>query len=276
MLEGCCRSEPYIRSVAHHQFKLLMPSQVVLVTGASRGIGLAVAQELLRQGHQVAAFARTKTPELKAIIESNPHNCTLIEGDLVSLDSGAGAISLAVAHFGRLDALVLNGAAPGPFSFVRDLSDKDIEDTFCANVFSVFSFVRSAIPELRKTHGRVIFLSSALAVGGPGVSVYCATKSASNALISSVAQEEREVTFLSVDPGLVETRMATQYAEGTARLFTPGKLSPEVTQAAFKSYTADAVAVNLVALALKAPKASSGRLISWNGKEAEAASKNTV
>ncbi|KAH7099645.1 NAD(P)-binding protein [Auriculariales sp. MPI-PUGE-AT-0066] len=190
-----------------------MSSQVILVTGGSRGIGIALVDVLLQQGHQVATFVRTRTPELEALGTIHSDKLLIIQGDLTSERAGSQAVLTTVAHFGRLDSLILNGASAGPIATLLDSSTKDIVDTFSTNVFSIYAFLQAAIPFLRRTHGRVVAVSSSSASGGAGISVYGATKAALNTLIGSVAKEEPEIAFLAVDPGIVDTDMAKEYRE---------------------------------------------------------------
>ncbi|KAH7096917.1 NAD(P)-binding protein [Auriculariales sp. MPI-PUGE-AT-0066] len=249
-----------------------MSSQVVLVTGGSSGIGLALVQLLLQQGNKVANFVRTKNSELETLSAAHSSNLLIIQGDVTSDSAGNQAVAKTVAHFGRLDSLVLNAASGGPLASLLNSTTKDIVDTYATNVFSVYAFLQAAIPELRKTRGRVVVLSSFVAGGAAGISVYAATKSAVNTLIGSVAKEELDIAFLAVDPGVVDTKMAKEFRDRGGAALDPAfhKHLLNLKNEAKLVQPAD-VAVNLAFFALRLPHGEkySGTFITWNSDEAK-------
>ncbi|KAH7099165.1 NAD(P)-binding protein [Auriculariales sp. MPI-PUGE-AT-0066] len=251
-------------------------SQVFLITGGSRGIGLGVTEVLLQQGQQVVSFSRSLTPELSSLQESHPGKLFVLQGDLTSNEACANAVSKTIAHFGRLDGVVLNAASGGPFARVLDVRDEDVLSTLATNVLSAYAIVRASIPELRKSRregrgGRVAVVSSVVVGGGAGISVYCASKAALNTFVASVAQEEPDITFVAIDPGVVDTKMSKAYREEGGKVMTPEMHGWLVAvHAENKLTTPIQVGASIAAVALHAPQTMSGKFVVWNSDEVNA------
>jgi NAD(P)-dependent dehydrogenase (short-subunit alcohol dehydrogenase family) len=180
-----------------------------VVTGASKGIGLAVTQTLLDEGMRVVAASRTRTPELESL-----------DGDLIHapadfMDPGAPeqVVDRAAAEFGGLDLLVNNvgGPPPGvdmPRSSFFDASDEEWRAMFELNLFSAVRASRAAIPMLLdRGGGSIINISSVHGrVPFPNVD-YSAAKAALNNLTVSLSEEfaEQGIRVNTVSPGPVRT-----------------------------------------------------------------------
>ncbi|WFD32522.1 hypothetical protein MSPP1_003570 [Malassezia sp. CBS 17886] len=198
------------------------PTPVVLVTGASRGIGLAVVQQLVEGTKVIAparvvAMSRSVSPGLRALADSpRGESLLLVQGDVTSDADNARVVHEAVARWDRLDALVLNA---GTFADRRlsDMASDDFRQVMDTNVTSLVSILRPAIPHLRQTHGRVVFLSSGAAMKATAAwASYNASKAAANAISRTLANEEPDIACFAVRPGVVDTDMVTSIRSSKA------------------------------------------------------------
>lgn len=186
--------------------------KVALVTGGSRGIGLAIARALLERGAKVAITATSDatlqagTAALKAVSEAAA--VLPICADVRRHDQVEQAIDTAVRHFGGLDVLV-NNAGVRVFRSVADMSVEEWHRVIETNVNGVFYSCHAALPHLRaRGGGWIISVSSLAGVNSfPEAAAYCASKAALNAFSESLMQEVRQdgIRVSYVMPGSVRT-----------------------------------------------------------------------
>ena len=181
-----------------------MKEQVVLVTGASGGLGTYVTQAFLDAGATVIGTSR----KIRQSDFSNPAFAG-ISGE-ISTQAGASALlNTVVERFGRLDVLAhtVGGFAGG--RPVVDTDDATFQRMFDLNVNSFFYILRASIPALRKSgRGRIIAIGSRAAMEpGAGVGAYSASKAAMVSLVKTVAAENRDagVTANAILPGTMDT-----------------------------------------------------------------------
>ncbi len=181
--------------------------KVVLITGASRGIGRALAVALSRQGAQLALAARDRAA-LAALAEELGTAPLIVPTDVADADACRRAVDETVARFGRLDVLV-NNAALGMQGIVADMSLVDLEYVFRVNVFGVVALTQAAIPHLRRQGGgQIVMISSILGKRAvPQTGGYAATKFALHALSDALRIEEAPygIAVTVVCPGSTET-----------------------------------------------------------------------
>ncbi len=213
-----------------------LAEKVVLITGASRGIGFAAAAEAARRGAHVIAVARTVggLEELDDRIQKMGGSTTLVPLDLTD---GEGIDRLGKAVFerwGHLDGIVINAAMLGPISPLSHISPKNFAKVLDINVTAPFRLIRSLDALLRKSEaGRAVFVSSSSAESAkPYWGLYAASKAALNAMAKSYAGElVNTPTRVNVFyPGAVRTAMRAKAVPGEdpMTLPTPEEIAPKI------------------------------------------------
>jgi len=197
-----------------------LAGRVALVTGASRGIGAAVAKAYAREGAHVILLARTTggLEEVDDAIQSAGGTATLLPLDLMKPDQIA-AIGPALADkFRRLDILVANAGILGPLSPVAMSSPKDWENAYKLNVMANYHLIRTLDPLLRGSDaGRAIFVTAAEAHRPPAFwSAYAGSKAALEAIVAAYAKEvaKSPLKVNIVDPGAVRTTLRSEAFPG--------------------------------------------------------------
>lgn len=182
--------------------------QTWFITGASRGFGLELTQQLLRQGHRVAATSRD-VAELRRAVGGDSADFLPLAADLAREASVADAVRATVERFGRID-VVVNNAGYGQLGALEELTDDEARANFDVNVFGTLNVIRQTMPRLRAQGGGHVINISSIAgiVGGfPGWGVYCATKFAVEGLSEALAAEAAPfgVRVTVVAPGYFRT-----------------------------------------------------------------------
>ena len=194
-----------------------LADRIALVTGASRGIGAALALQLAEAGAHVVAVARTVggLEELDDKIKTAGGSATLVPLDMKDSD-GIARLALALhERYRRLDVLVGNAGILGPLSPLGHIEPKDFDNSFAVNVTANWQLIRTMDPLLKAAPaGRAVFITSGLswmarAYCGP----YAASKAALNVLVQTYAAEtaSSNVRVNAFNPGPTRTRM---YASG--------------------------------------------------------------
>jgi NAD(P)-dependent dehydrogenase (short-subunit alcohol dehydrogenase family) len=189
--------------------------RVALVTGASRGIGAAIAQRLASDGFHVIvhyAHGAAEAREVCAAIERAGGSASLLQADL-SMSDGPQylADTLSEPH---IDVLV-NNAGIAPFEAIEDMSEGSYDRLSNVNMRSVFFVTKYLLPKLRDG-GRIVNLSSIVArTAFPGIPAYSATKGFVDVLTLQLAASlgERGITVNAVAPGVIETRLTSGLLE---------------------------------------------------------------
>ena len=195
-------------------------NKIWFVTGASKGLGLTLVQQLLAAGYAVAATSRNLA-ELRQAVPVENDRFLPLHMDLSSEDSVRQAIATTVSTLGGLD-VVVNNAGYGQLGGLEEITDQEARQNFEVNVFGLLNVLRYATPHLRQQQaGRVFNISS---VGGftgnfPGWGVYCATKFAVAGLTESYAAEVKDfgVYATVVYPGYFRTDFLTSGSLGTPK-----------------------------------------------------------
>jgi len=182
--------------------------KVWFVTGASKGLGLALIKKLLEQNYRVAATTRNVQSLISEIGEISETFLPL-EVSLTDNENVQSAIAKTIEHFGQLD-VVVNNAGYGQLGTLEELSDKEARANFDVNVFGTLNVIRNAMPHFRQQKSGHIFNISS--IGGysgnfPGWGIYCSTKFAVAGLTEALAEEIKDfgVKATVVYPGYFRT-----------------------------------------------------------------------
>jgi 3-oxoacyl-[acyl-carrier protein] reductase len=186
--------------------------RIALVTGAASGIGAAIARALAHGGAAVAInyrHSRDAAEILAAEIKSNGGHAAAFAGDVSKSDEASALADAVAASFGKIDILVNNAGLiePGLFGNIEAAS---FERQFAGNALSVLLMMQAAVAHFPPTGGRIINISSSLAMAPlESTVVYSAAKAAVNTMTLGFARElgKRQITVNAVAPGATETPM---------------------------------------------------------------------
>ncbi len=196
----------------------MMEQRVAMITGASRGIGYAIAEALAVAGYNLAICGTREQTINAAADKLKKHDVDVLPKAVDVSDQAAvqAFVKDAVGHFGRLDVLVNNAGITRDNLSIR-MKGEDWDAVISTNLNSVF-YVSQAVlrPMMKAKFGRIINISSVVAsMGNPGQLNYCASKGGVDALTRSLAREvgSRGITVNAVAPGFIATDMTAGLGE---------------------------------------------------------------
>ncbi len=205
-----------------------LEGRLALITGASRGIGAAVAERYAQEGADLILVART-AGGLEATddrVRAHGRHATLVPLDLLEGEAIDRLGASMFERFGKLDILVGNAATLGPLSPMGHYDPKAWQRVIDLNLNANWRLIRSFDPLLRRSDaGRAIFVTSGVAQGGLAYwGAYAASKAALEAMVRTYAAELNKTKVVAnlVDPGVVRTRLRAQAFPGE----DPNKLPP--------------------------------------------------
>ena len=207
-----------------------LADKVVLITGASSGIGAAIARLFAREGARLALAARS-ADKLHSFAASLGPNALAIPTDVTDPDQVRRMVEATVERFGRLDILV-NNAGVGVYAPVAGMPPEWFEAGVATNWLGPLHAIQSAVPHMRRQGGGQIINISSVAgkIAIPWMGVYCATKFALNALSASLRMELAAdgIQVISVCPGRIATRFGENaLRDSRFRLFPMNGISAE-------------------------------------------------
>jgi len=183
--------------------------RTVLITGGNRGIGLAIAEEFVAQGHRVAVTARSG---------QGPEGSLTVRADVTDAASIDAAFTEVEAAYGPVEVLVANAGITRDLLLMR-MTEEDFTDVVDTNLTGAFRVVKRASKGMMKARfGRIILVSSVVGLlGSAGQINYAASKSGLVGLARSVTRElgSRGITANVVAPGFIETEMTAVLPEAT-------------------------------------------------------------
>jgi 3-oxoacyl-[acyl-carrier protein] reductase len=215
-----------------------LSGKVAIVTGGSRGIGLAIARALVADGVRVAITGRTPSDLSAARLSlerAAPGGLDVVEtvtADVRRYAEAERAVAATVARFGGLDILI-NNAGVGVFAEVADMTSDQWAEVIDTNLTGVYNACHAALPHLHKRGGGFIINISSLASTNPfkGGAAYCASKAGLNAFSEALMQELRysDIRVSYVMPGSVATEFAKEDpANGADWKIAPAEVSDVV------------------------------------------------
>jgi 3-oxoacyl-[acyl-carrier protein] reductase len=200
------------------QWSVDLRGQTALVTGASRGLGRAIALGLGRAGARVACVARNvdKLTATVAEISAAGGDAQALECDVTSGDSVQKTIEAVLESWGKLSILV-NNAGITRDTLIPRMADEQWDDVINTNLRGAFLFTRAVTrPMMQARYGRIVNIASVSGLmGNPGQSNYSASKAGLIGMTRSVARElaSRKVTVNAIAPGFIETEMTEALGE---------------------------------------------------------------
>lgn len=193
--------------------------KVAIVTGASRGIGRAIALGLAAQGYDVAVNYHSSAQAAEQVaqeIQRLGRKALIVQADVSDFDQAKQLVDQTLETFGQVDVLV-NNAGITKDGLLARMSQEDFDSVIAANLKSAFNMCRHVMrPMMKKRNGRIINITSVAGVmGNPGQANYSASKAGLIGLTKSIAREvaSRGITVNAIAPGLVKTDMTDQMPE---------------------------------------------------------------
>ena len=192
-----------------------MKGKVTIVTGASQGIGRAIAEFLAEKGSDIAVFDVTDGADTVRAVEAKGARAAFFHADVSDLQQVEKAVLAVVDGMGRVDNLVNNAGITRDKLLVR-MTEDDWDQVMRVNLKGVFNCTKAVIRRLMKTGGNIVNIASIAGLtGNPGQSNYAASKAGIIGLTKSLAKEygERSIRVNAVAPGLIRTDMTASLSE---------------------------------------------------------------
>jgi NAD(P)-dependent dehydrogenase (short-subunit alcohol dehydrogenase family) len=187
-----------------------LKNKVALITGGDSGIGRSVAILYAKEGADIAIVYLNEhedAEETKAKVEEQGRKCILLPGDIKEEKFCKKCVDSTIEQLGKLDILVNNAAEQHPQDHIEDISEKQLEDTFRTNIFSLFYFVKFALKHLKEGSAIINTTSVTAYRGSAGLLDYSATKGAIVAFTRSLSQNlaDKGIRVNAVAPGPIWT-----------------------------------------------------------------------
>ncbi|TDB68022.1 SDR family oxidoreductase [Arundinibacter roseus] len=187
-----------------------LDGKVALITGGDSGIGRSVAVHFAREGAQVAIVFLNEDEDAlatKEMVEAEGTECLLIQGNIQDEHFCREAVVETVEKFGKLNVLVNNAAEQHPRESIRDISTEQLTETFSTNIFSMFHFVKAALPHLQAGDSIINTTSVTAYRGSEELLDYSSTKGAIVSFTRSLSGNlaEKQIRVNAVAPGPIWT-----------------------------------------------------------------------
>lgn len=206
-----------------------LDGRVALITGASAGIGAAVARSLAAEGARLVLTAR-REERLRALVAETGAQAVVVTGDAREEDTAQRVVDAAIERFGQIDILV-NNTGVGNYKNLVETSVADYDEMFTTNVRTTFLFTRYVVPHmLERKSGTILMISSMAGIYGfPGEAVYCATKFAQVGFAQALDKELRPsgIKVGVICPGGVKTEFALGKGRTESAVAASSMLEPE-------------------------------------------------
>lgn len=244
--------------------------RVIVVTGASRGIGAATAQWLGGYGARVVAVGRDAAA-LAGVAEHIRRGggvATTIAGDLITRNFPEQLASAVLGEFGRIDAVVNNAGIVGEVSPIAHTSAGMWRQVYETNVFAPVACITAALPALRAAGGRVVNVSSVVAtVPAEAIGAYASSKAAISHITRTLSAEEPDITALAYQPGPTGTDLMAAIVAAAPRAMSPATARRYRRLAETGLVDLATTSRRLALLTLFAPRSWSGRILDYSDQE---------
>ncbi|KAI5961562.1 hypothetical protein KGF57_001687 [Candida theae] len=181
----------------------------------SLGIGKAIVDILLQTSEaKVVAIARSQDILQELQNKYGRDSFEFVSGDVTDANTLQKAIDVALTQFGQIDSVIANAGVLDPVGAINTTSIDDWKKLYDVNLFSIVQLIQLSLPELKRTHGKVVAVSSGAATKPySGWYAYGSSKAALNHIIASLAAEEPSIQAISIAPGVVDTEMQQDIRE---------------------------------------------------------------
>ncbi|MBF0926690.1 MAG: 3-oxoacyl-[acyl-carrier-protein] reductase [Clostridiales bacterium] len=191
----------------------MVMSKVAFITGATRGIGRAIALELANEGYNIALNYRTENEALETLkkeISELGVECYPVQGDVSKAEDSERMTKEIIEHFEQIDVLV-NNAGITKDKLIQRMKEEEFTDVINVNLVGTFNITKNVIKYMtKKRYGKIINISSVVGISGnAGQSNYAASKAGIIGFTKSIAKElaSRNITANAVAPGFIQTDM---------------------------------------------------------------------
>jgi NAD(P)-dependent dehydrogenase (short-subunit alcohol dehydrogenase family) len=186
----------------------------ILITGAGRGLGAALAENFSRQGARLALCALSDPTETAQACTNSGAEVLHQSVDVCDADAVAAWVGFVVGQWGGLDVVVNNAGILGPVGVMESVSLEQWQKTIQVNVLGAYHVARASLEALKTNRGVLVNIGSgASRKAHAGLSAYCVSKAALEALHRSLCIDNPDgsVRFLCLNPGAMRTRMRVQF-----------------------------------------------------------------
>jgi len=215
----------------------MIKDKIVIITGASSGIGYATALSLAREGAKLVVGAR-RTDRLESLvkeIEENNGEILSQKLDVTKKSDCDDLVNIAIKKWGKVDVLI-NNAGLMPLSFVKNLKVDEWDQMIDVNIKGVLYCTAAVLPHMRESKsGHIINISSVAGrIVFPAGSVYCATKHAVTAFSEGLRQElspRNNIRVTTIEPGVVSTELTNTITDESLEKFVESSKKMEALKA---------------------------------------------
>lgn len=189
--------------------------KIAIVTGAAKGIGRSIAEELSKQGIKVIANYNTSEKQAKELKEKNPE-IDIFQADISKREEAKKIVDYTINKYGKIDILV-NNAGISETKLFTDVTDEDWNKIINNNLYSTFCMTQEVLPNMiHNKIGCIINISSVWGIVGSSCeSIYSISKAGIDAMTKSLAKElgTSNIRVNSIAPGFIDTDMNKNYSK---------------------------------------------------------------